>query len=176
MLWLGLSKRKPVVTDKKSLLEQLSVAFSEARTNPRIALAYAAGFIGRADLVIVAVFMSLWITQAGRAQGMTTEDAQIQLSIMFGIVQVSALVFAPIMGFIADRISRVATLAIACGLLVSTTVGCFLPAYSGDPARRMQQLLFTSENQRLLLDEWERLWMLDQSDHSTPYRTHGGII
>jgi hypothetical protein len=55
-------------------------------------------------------------------------------------------------------------------------VGCFIPAYSGDPGRRMQQLLFTSENQRLLLDEWERLWLLDQPDHCTPYRTHGGLI
>jgi hypothetical protein len=67
-------------------------------------------------------------------------------------------------------------LAIAFGLLVSSTVGCFIPAYSGDPARRMQQLIFTSENQRLFLDEWERMWLLDQPDHCTPYRTHGGII
>lgn len=67
-------------------------------------------------------------------------------------------------------------LTITCGLLLSTSVGCFIPAYSGDPARRMQQLLFTSENMRLLLDEWERLWFLDQPDHMTPYRTHGGLI
>ena len=67
-------------------------------------------------------------------------------------------------------------LAVACGALISTTVGCFIPAYSGDPGRRMQQLLFTSENQRLILDEWERLWLLDQPDHETPYRTHGGLI
>ncbi|HID76116.1 MAG TPA: hypothetical protein EYP56_08985 [Planctomycetaceae bacterium] len=67
-------------------------------------------------------------------------------------------------------------LALACGMLLGSLSGCLLPAYSGDPARRMQQLLFTSENQRLLLDEWERFWMLDQPDHATPYRTHGGII
>lgn len=66
--------------------------------------------------------------------------------------------------------------AIACGLLLSTTTGCFIPAYSGDPVRRTPQLIYTSENMRLLLDEWERLWMLDHPDHSTPYRTHGGII
>jgi hypothetical protein len=29
---------------------------------------------------------------------------------------------------------------------------------------------------RQALDEWERLWFLDQPDHMTPYRTHGGII
>jgi hypothetical protein len=67
-------------------------------------------------------------------------------------------------------------LALALGLLVGTTAGCILPAYSADPVRRTQQLMFTSENLRLLLDEWERLWMLDAPDHQTPYRTHGGLI
>ena len=67
-------------------------------------------------------------------------------------------------------------LALAFGLLVSTTAGCIIPAYSGDPARRTQQLIFTSENLRLILDEWERIWFLDQPDHMTPYRTHGGLI
>ena len=27
-----------------------------------------------------------------------------------------------------------------------------------------------------LLDEWERIWFLDQPSHMTPLRTHGGII
>ncbi len=67
-------------------------------------------------------------------------------------------------------------LSLTLGLLVGTSVGCIIPAYSGDPVRRTQQLMFTSENFRLVLDEWERVWMLDQPDHCTPYRTHGGII
>jgi hypothetical protein len=67
-------------------------------------------------------------------------------------------------------------LSLACCLLLSSMAGCLIPAYSGDPARRTQQLMFTSENLRLFLDEWERLWLLDQPDHMTPYRTHGGLI
>jgi len=67
-------------------------------------------------------------------------------------------------------------LAVVCGLLLSTSVGCLVPPYSAEPGRRAQQLIFTSENERLLLDEWERFWMLDQPDHMTPYRTHGGLI
>jgi hypothetical protein len=55
-------------------------------------------------------------------------------------------------------------------------VGCIIPAYSGDPVRRTQQLVYTSENLRLLHDEWERFWLLDQPDHQTPFRTHGGVI
>ena len=62
------------------------------------------------------------------------------------------------------------------GLAISTSTGCFLPIYSGDPVRRSRQLINTSENMRAILDVWERIWFLDQPDHMTPYRTHGGII
>ena len=51
-------------------------------------------------------------------------------------------------------------LGLAFGLLVSATAGCIIPAYSADPSRRTQELLFTSENLRLILDEWERVWFL----------------
>jgi hypothetical protein len=62
------------------------------------------------------------------------------------------------------------------GLVLSSTVGCIIPAYSGDPARRTNELIYTSEDMRLILDEWERTWFLDQPSHLSPYRTHGGII
>jgi len=59
---------------------------------------------------------------------------------------------------------------------LSTSVGCFLPIYSARPERRVQQLLFTSEDLRMMVDEWERFWFLDSPSHLTPLRTHGGII
>ncbi len=62
------------------------------------------------------------------------------------------------------------------GLISISAVGCIHPVYSGDPVRRAQQLIYSSENLRLIHDEWERFWMLDQPSHLTPYRTHGGII
>ena len=46
--------------------------------------------------------------------------------------------------------------------LLSGSTGCLLPGYSADPARRAQQLIYTSENLRQMLDEWERIWFLDQ--------------
>lgn len=67
-------------------------------------------------------------------------------------------------------------LGAVAALCLGTAAGCILPAYSGDPGRRTQQLLFTSENLRQVLDEWERFWFLDQPSHMSPYRTHGGII
>lgn len=62
------------------------------------------------------------------------------------------------------------------GLWLGSSAGCVIPAYSGDPARRTQQLIYTSEDLRSLLDEWERIWFLDQPSHLRPHRTHGGII
>ncbi len=67
-------------------------------------------------------------------------------------------------------------LALTLGLLAGSSTGCIIPGYSADPVHRTQQLIFTSEGLRLILDEWERAWMLDMPDHGTPYRTHGGII
>ena len=65
---------------------------------------------------------------------------------------------------------------IAAAGMLAVNSGCFIPMYSADPARRAQQLIFTSEDLRAFLDEWERIWFLDQPSHLTPFRTHGGII
>ena len=67
-------------------------------------------------------------------------------------------------------------LALVTGLMLCSSVGCIIPAYSGDPTRRVSELIWTSENMRMILDEWQRTWQLDQPSHCTPYRTHGGII
>ena len=61
-------------------------------------------------------------------------------------------------------------------VLISTSTGCLIPMYSGDPIRRAQQLIYTSEDLRAMTAEWERIWFLDQPSHMTPYRTHGGIL
>jgi hypothetical protein len=36
--------------------------------------------------------------------------------------------------------------------------------------------MYTSEDLRSFLDEWERIWFLDMPSHMKPIRTHGGII
>lgn len=64
--------------------------------------------------------------------------------------------------------------ALAAGLVPNA--GCLIPMYSADPARRAGELFYTSENLRLLLDEWERIWFLDMPSHLSPHSTHGGII
>ena len=59
---------------------------------------------------------------------------------------------------------------------LTTSVGCFVPIYSAKPERRVQQLLFTSDDLRAMVDEWERFWFMDSPSHLTPIRTHGGIL
>jgi len=68
----------------------------------------------------------------------------------------------------------VLTVLLGFALLLST--GCVHAIFSSDPLRRNNQLLYKSEDMRLIQDEWERFWMLDQPSHMTPYRTHGGVI
>ena len=56
------------------------------------------------------------------------------------------------------------------------STGCLIPLYSGDPRIRARQLIFTSEDLSQVLDEWERIWFLDQPSHLRPFPTHGGVI
>jgi len=67
-------------------------------------------------------------------------------------------------------------LTVLLGVALLTSTGCVHAIFSSDPVRRNNQLLYKSEDMRLIMDEWERFWMLDQPSHMTPYRTHGGIM
>ena len=51
----------------------------------------------------------------------------------------------------------------------------FLHRSASDPNRRMQELMYESENLRQIQGEVERFWMNDQPSHLTPDRTHGGV-
>ncbi len=59
--------------------------------------------------------------------------------------------------------------------IVSTTssTGCFLNMYSADPVRRYRQLFYQSEDLRLLEDDIERFWMIDQPSQLSLKRNFG---
>ena len=67
-------------------------------------------------------------------------------------------------------------LAALLALSISSSVGCILPIYDADPAYRARQLIYTSEDLRNLRLQWHRFWFVDQPDHMTPFRVHGGIL
>jgi hypothetical protein len=50
-----------------------------------------------------------------------------------------------------------------------------LPRYAAYTPKRVEELLNDSENLRLIGDDWERFWFLDQPSHLTPFRSHGGL-
>ena len=98
--------------------------------NPRLALAFGSAIIGRGDLVVVGNFFALWITQYAADQGMTTAEGVAKAGMLFGIIQVSALLWALFMGLIADRINRVTGLIVALSL---ATAGYSLMGEIDDP-------------------------------------------
>jgi MFS family permease len=115
-IMLGLKPGRPdQVTQREPLLQLLRQGLA-AGARPRIALAYGASFAARADLVIVALFLSLWVTNAAMAHGASAADATAKQAALFGIVQGCALLWAPFFGWLADRIDRV-TLVILATLL-----------------------------------------------------------
>lgn len=117
--WCGLARRTAAPAASGSMLARFVAGWRAARRNPRIALAYGAAFVARTDLVVVVVFLSLWVTQEGRARGLTTQAALVEAGVVYGVLQGAALLFAPVMGVITDRVNRVMALVAATGLAMA---------------------------------------------------------
>lgn len=74
--------------------------------NRRILLCFAGGFISRADLTLVATFISLWLQQVGRNEGLSGPEAIAKAGMIFAIIQTSSLLWAPVAGILIDRFHR----------------------------------------------------------------------
>jgi len=112
----GLKKGVPFKQKKRPRLRELFTNGLTAARNPRISLSYAAAFIARGDQSINGTFISLWGMNAGIAMGLTPDDAFWKGTVIFIITQVAALVWAPMIGPLIDRINRVTALAVCMGL------------------------------------------------------------
>lgn len=112
----GLQKGTPVKGEEKPPIKDLVMAGIRNAKNLRISLAYASAFVARGDLVIVGVFVTLWGTVAGMAEGMSAAQAGGRGALLFVVVQISATLWAPFMGIILDRFNRVFALTFAMGL------------------------------------------------------------
>lgn len=127
---IGLKAGAPAAKGERTpILDLLRVGFTEAR-NPRVALAYAAAFTSRGDLVVVGLFVTLWSVQAGTAAGLNSATALQRGTIVFAASQTVAMLWAPIMGLIMDRVNRVTAVAIA---MVFATCGYFATAVLASP-------------------------------------------
>lgn len=131
LIMLGLKPGAPEqVTERLPLMTLLRQGLSAGK-RPRIALAYAASFAARADLVIVALFLSLWVQTAALADGATAAEATSRQGALFGIVQGSAMLWAPFFGWLADKVDRVTLVIMATVLSVA---GYGWMGFTPDPA------------------------------------------
>ncbi len=108
----GLKKGIPVNSRARPPLKELFKSGFTAAKNPKILLSYSAAFIARGDQSINGTFLSLWGITAGLAMGMESGEAFRKGTTIFIITQVAALLWAPFIGPIIDRINRVSALAL----------------------------------------------------------------
>jgi MFS family permease len=113
-----------------SLLGQVANGLRLARANPRLPVAYTAGIIGRGDLIVISTFLSLWIVHVGGGAGVGTGQSMARAGIVFAVIQTSALLWAPIMGMLVDRLDRVTALAMAMAIAAA---GYLLMGQVADP-------------------------------------------
>jgi MFS family permease len=117
VMWFLKPGRPEQVAERLPLMTLLRQGLAAGR-EPRISLAYAASFAARADLVIVALFLALWVQSAAIVDGATPAEAAKMQGALFGIVQGCALLWAPFFGWLADKIDRVTLVIIAVLLSV----------------------------------------------------------
>jgi MFS family permease len=104
---LGLKPGSPAqIGRREPLLSTLRVGISAGR-NPRVTLAYAAALVSRGDLSVASTFLTLWLVREGVSRGMSTADALKQATLIYVIIQGSALPWAAVLGYVLDRIDRV---------------------------------------------------------------------
>lgn len=114
----GLKPGRPDQVGERVPLTTLVRQGLGAGRRPRIALAYAASFAARADLVIVALFLALWVQNAAIADGYSAAEAAARQGALFGIVQGCAMLWAPFFGWLADKIDRVTLVIVAIVLSI----------------------------------------------------------
>jgi MFS family permease len=87
-----------------------------AAKNPAILLAYLAAFVSRGDLALVGQTLTNWLTKFSLENGLSQSDAQRQAQLGIVIVQSIALLAAPVIGIMADRLNRINAVIIAVGI------------------------------------------------------------
>jgi MFS family permease len=117
LLW-GLKPGLPAKLEKREAFLPMLLAGVREGRNPRVALAYVAGMVSRADLGVVSTWLSLWLMTEGMAQGMAPEEALKRATFFYVIIQAMALPWAPVWGWILDRVDRLKGLAAAMAVAV----------------------------------------------------------
>jgi MFS family permease len=127
----GLSKITGAPRQREPLMKLLKEGLSCAAENPKIALSYYSAVATRGDVVIVGTYFSAWFVAVGRADGLDTAEIMSKAGILFGVaIQFSAFLFAPVQGWISDKINRTSGMIVAFTL---STLGYGFMGLIGDP-------------------------------------------
>lgn len=115
---VGLKSGTPVKKEERPPLGKLIASGISYMKNPRILLSYGAAFVARGDQSIIGTFLPLWGTTAGIAMGMEPAEAVKKGTLIFIVSQAAALLWAPVIGPVIDRMNRVSALVL-CMFLAS---------------------------------------------------------
>jgi len=129
IVMIGLKPGRPEGAEPKTPVLVLIREGVKAARNKRIGIAYFGAFAARADMAIITLFLILWVMQASSAAGLTTAEAQAQAGMFVGICSISAVIWAPLFGYIADRIDRLTLTLLAFAL---ATIGYGLLGMTSD--------------------------------------------
>jgi MFS family permease len=113
---IGLFGGTAAAVSEKPEWKALMLSGFRAARNPRILLSYGAAFIGRADVSIKGMFISLWAIAAAPEAGMSTAGALARGGQLIGIISLIGMAWVGVFGWLLDRVNRVTGLAIAMAL------------------------------------------------------------
>ncbi|MFF4411089.1 MFS transporter [Streptosporangium sp. NPDC001559] len=107
LMWTTVSRIRVDATSARiPLVRLVREGFTLAR-DPGVALSYAASFVARADLSVVAAFLPLWVVVHGVREGdMSTAEALARGGAVVGVAQTVATLGAPLFGWLGDRLRR----------------------------------------------------------------------
>jgi MFS family permease len=139
LAWSFLRKGVPAAVTKKPFMQTMKEGFGVARTNRRIALAYASGFVARGDIAIVGLFAIAWGKKAAIDAGMTPTEALSAGVLPFVVAQSVALCWPAVIAVPLDRMNRMGALG-WCMLLGMIGYCCLY--FVTDPLQGASLILF----------------------------------
>jgi MFS family permease len=103
----------PASIAKTPILGALKQIAAHARAEPRFLIVLAVAFVARGDAAIMGAFLSLWAVKTATAAGLSQPAALAAAGHLLSAVTISGMATALLIGWLADRIDRIAALTIA---------------------------------------------------------------
>ncbi len=131
LVLMGLKRHEPLAQAKsQTFFAKIAEGFRAARSNRRIAIAYASAFVARGDVAIVGLFAIAWGKSAAIADGFGATEALSKGTIPFVIAQSAALLWPVVLAVPLDRWPRMFGLGVA---MMLGAIGYCLTIFVADP-------------------------------------------